>query len=58
MKRRQTGAYAERFVRNTGQSSDDTLPGLTKKHETAFRTTIADLIAHYENEKPLGEAFL
>ncbi len=31
---------------------------LTKKHETAFRTTIADLIAHYENEKPLGECVL
>ena len=27
---------------------------LTKKHETAFRTTIAD----YENEKPLGECVL
>ena len=31
---------------------------LTKKHETAFRTTIADLIAYYENEKPLGECVL
>ena len=31
---------------------------LTKKHETAFRTTIADLIAHYENEKPIGECVL
>ena len=27
---------------------------LTKKYETAFRTTIA----HYENEKPLGECVL
>ena len=31
---------------------------LTKKHETAFRTTIDDLIAYYENEKPLGECVL
>lgn len=31
---------------------------LTKKHETALRTTIDDLIAYYENEKPLGECVL
>ena len=31
---------------------------LTKKHETAFRTTIDDLIAYYENEKRLGECAL
>ena len=31
---------------------------LTKKHETAFHTTIDELIAHYENEKPLGECVL
>ena len=31
---------------------------LTKKHETAFRTTIEELIARYENEKPLGECVL
>ena len=31
---------------------------LTKKHETAFRTTIDQLIACYENEKPLGECVL
>lgn len=31
---------------------------LTKKHETAFRTTIDELIAYYENEKPLGECVL
>ena len=31
---------------------------LTKKHETAFRTTIDDLIAYYENENPLGECVL
>lgn len=31
---------------------------LTKKHETAFRTTIEDLIVYYENEKPLGECVL
>ena len=51
----------------TLQELSDTLGGdrrlticreLTKKHETAFRTTIADLIAHYENEKPLGECVL
>ena len=28
---------------------------LTKKHETAFHTTIDELIIRYENEKPLGE---
>lgn len=31
---------------------------LTKKHETAFQTTLEDLIAFYENEKPLGECVL
>lgn len=31
---------------------------LTKKHETAFRTTVEDLIAYYEKEKPLGECVL
>lgn len=31
---------------------------LTKKHETAFHTTIDQLIAYYENEKPLGECVL
>lgn len=31
---------------------------LTKKYETAFHTTIDELIACYENEKPLGECVL
>lgn len=31
---------------------------LTKKHETAFQTTIEDLLAYYKNEKPLGECVL
>lgn len=31
---------------------------LTKKHETAFRTTIEDLLDFYQNEKPLGECVL
>lgn len=31
---------------------------LTKKHETAFRTTIEDLLIYYEKEKPLGECVL
>ena len=31
---------------------------LTKKHETAFHSTIDDLITHYEKEKPLGECVL
>lgn len=31
---------------------------LTKKHETAFWTTIDDLLKFYENEKPLGECVL
>lgn len=31
---------------------------LTKKHETAFHTTIEDLIAYYSEEKPLGECVL
>ncbi|MDO4519767.1 MAG: 16S rRNA (cytidine(1402)-2'-O)-methyltransferase [Eubacteriales bacterium] len=31
---------------------------LTKKHETAFRTTLDDLIAYYQVEKPLGECVL
>lgn len=31
---------------------------LTKKHETAFRTTVEELIAYYEKEKPLGECVL
>ena len=31
---------------------------LTKKHETAFRTTIEDLIRYYSEEKPLGECVL
>ena len=31
---------------------------LTKKHETAFRTTIEDLIAFYKDQKPLGECVL
>lgn len=31
---------------------------LTKKHETAFQTTIEDLLACYKNEKPLGECVL
>lgn len=31
---------------------------LTKKHETAFRTTIEELLVYYENEKPLGECVL
>ena len=31
---------------------------LTKKHETAFHTTIDELISYYEKEKPLGECVL
>lgn len=31
---------------------------LTKKYETAFRTTIEDLIAFYKDQKPLGECVL
>lgn len=31
---------------------------LTKKHETAFRTTIQDLISYYSTEKPIGECVL
>lgn len=31
---------------------------LTKKHETAFRTTIEELIAFYQERKPLGECVL
>lgn len=31
---------------------------LTKKHETAFRTTIDDLLTYYRQEKPLGECVL
>ena len=31
---------------------------LTKKHETAFHTTIEDLILFYQTEKPLGECVL
>ena len=31
---------------------------LTKKHETAFRSTIEDLLLYYEDEKPLGECVL
>ena len=31
---------------------------LTKKHETAFRTTIKGLLDFYEKEKPLGECVL
>ena len=31
---------------------------LTKKHETAFQTTIAELIHYYGEEKPLGECVL
>lgn len=31
---------------------------LTKKHETAFRTTIKELLDFYEKEKPLGECVL
>ena len=31
---------------------------LTKKHETAFRTTIEDLIAFYKDQKPPGECVL
>ncbi|MDO4602499.1 MAG: 16S rRNA (cytidine(1402)-2'-O)-methyltransferase [Eubacteriales bacterium] len=31
---------------------------LTKKHETAFQTTIEELIHYYSKEKPLGECVL
>lgn len=31
---------------------------LTKRHETAFQTTIEDLLHYYETEKPLGECVL
>lgn len=31
---------------------------LTKKHETAFQTTIEELICYYSEEKPLGECVL
>ena len=31
---------------------------LTKKHETAFRSTLAALLAYYQQEKPLGECVL
>lgn len=31
---------------------------LTKKHETAFHTTIEDLLQYYSSEKPLGECVL
>ncbi len=31
---------------------------LTKKHETLFQTSIASLIAYYENQDPLGECVL
>lgn len=31
---------------------------LTKRHETAFQSTIEELMGFYENEKPLGECVL
>ena len=31
---------------------------LTKKHETAFRTTISGLLEYYREEKPLGECVM
>ena len=31
---------------------------LTKRHETAFHTTIEELILYYQTEKPLGECVL
>lgn len=31
---------------------------LTKRHETAFQTTVEDLLRFYENEKPLGECVM
>ncbi len=31
---------------------------LTKRHETAFQTTIEELIHYYETEKPLGECVM
>ena len=31
---------------------------LTKKHETVFRSTLASLLAYYQQEKPLGECVL
>lgn len=31
---------------------------LTKKYETAFRTTFSGALAHYENEEPRGECVI
>ena len=42
-----------RLVRTLGE-----LREVTKKHETAFRTTIDDLMDFYKDEKPLGECVL
>ena len=47
-----------RAQRGAWQPPDDLCRELTKKHETAFRTTIDDLMDFYKDEKPLGECVL
>ena len=34
------------------------MPGLTKKHETAFLTTLSGALEHYREEPPRGECVI
>lgn len=48
----------EELKENLGNRRMTLCRELTKKHETAFHTTIEDLILYYSDQKPLGECVL
>ena len=48
----------EELKENLGNRRMTLCRELTKKHETAFHTTIEDLILYYSEQKPLGECVL
>lgn len=48
----------EELKENLGNRRMTLCRELTKKHETAFHTTIEDLILYYSEQKPLGECVI
>ena len=48
----------EELMEALGERSITICRELTKKYETAFRTTFSGALAHYENEEPRGECVI
>lgn len=48
----------EELLETLGNRAATLCRELTKKHETAFHSTLEELIAYYQTEKPLGECVL